>query len=222
MNLLRFTPDADEAVLRAAIVETGRIAYERGLLSSSDGNISVRMADGTILITPSGLCKGRLSVDDLLIVDLEGRLLRPARDPALKVTSEQPMHLEVYRQRPTVRAVLHAHPPYATALTVAGREIRNDLLPEVLLIMGEIPISDYALPASAEDAEVIRALIRNHDAVMLRQHGSLTVGRHLDEALINLERLEHVAKVQALAEMMGQVTPLPAAMLAQLREMKLC
>lgn len=220
MNLLRFSAHANEEQLRAAIVAAGRISYERGLLTANDGNISVRMPDDTILITPSGLCKGRLEPDDLLIVDLEGRLVQPARDPALKATSEQPMHLEVYRQRPDVRAVLHAHPPFTTALTVAQKPLRNDVLPEVLLLMGAIPVTDFALPASPEDALVIRELIRDYDAVVLRQHGSLTVGKHLDEALINLERMEHVAKVLALAEMMGQVTPLPAEMLPHLHALR--
>jgi L-fuculose-phosphate aldolase len=217
--VLRFHNRADEAALRAAIVECGRIAYQRGLLAANDGNISVRMADGNVLITPSGLCKGRLQAADLLVVDPDGTLLRPAADPRLRVTSEQPMHLEVYRRRDDVHAVLHAHPPYAVALTVAGRGLRNDLVPEVILLIGAIPVTHLALPASPEDAEVIRELIAEHDVIMLRQHGSLTVGRNLDEALIHLERLEQVAQVQLLAEMMGNVQALPAEMQTELWQM---
>lgn len=218
MSLLRFQPNASEDLLRAAIVETGRICYERGLMMSNDGNVSVRMADGSILITAAGLCKGRLSPGDLLVVDIEGHVLRTADDPALKVSTEQPMHLECYRQRPDIRAVLHAHPPYATALTVAGRDIRSDLLPEVLMAMGEIPITGLAVPSSEEDAVLIRSLICKHNTLMLRQHGSLTVGKHLDEALIHLERLEHAAHVQSIAEMIGQLTPLPLPLLKRMRE----
>jgi L-fuculose-phosphate aldolase len=210
MSLLRTDPTrTDEWRLREAIVETGRVAYRRGHLTANDGNISVRLSQDRILITPSGLCKGRLESGDLLVVDLDGNLLQKAADPDLKPTSEQPMHLEVYRQRSDVHAVLHAHPPYATALTVAGREIRNDVLPEVMLLMDEIPITDFAAPSSPENAAVIREPIKEYDAIMLRQHGSLTVGPTLDQALIHLDRLEHVARVLALAEMLGKVTPWP-------------
>ncbi len=219
MNCLRFGTDATEAELRQAIVETGRIASAEGLLVANDGNISVRLNDGHILITPSGLSKGRMSPEDLLVIDGEGRVVKPAGDPTLQPTSEWPMHLEVYRRRPDVRAVLHAHPPYATALTVAGKELRSDVLPEVIILLGEIPTTAFALPSSPENATAIRELIVNHDALLIRQHGSLTVGQHLDEALINLERLEYVARVQWLAEALGHVTPLPAEMLPRLWEM---
>jgi L-fuculose-phosphate aldolase len=215
-SLLRFGRDASETTLRAAVVEAGRVLYERELLMSSDGNLSVRLGDDHLLITPSGLCKGRLAPQDLLVIDLEGRVQEPAADPALQSTSETPMHLEAYRQRPDIRAAIHAHPPHATALTVAGRELRNDLLPEVVIALGAIPTTQYALASSQEDADAVQTLIRDHDAVMIRQHGSLTVGRDLDEALINLERLEHAATVQWLAESLGRVTPLPGPMMEQL------
>jgi len=219
MNYLRFGPNTTEAELRQAIVETGRIASAEGLLVANDGNISVRLNDGLVLITPSGLNKGRMAPEDLLVIDGEGRVVKPAGDPALQPTSECPMHLEVYRQRPDIRAVLHAHPPYATALTVAGKELRSDVLPEVIILLGEIPTTAFALPSSPENATAIRELIVNHDALLIRQHGSLTVGQHLDEALINLERLEHIARVQWLAEALGHITPLPAEMLPRLWEM---
>jgi L-fuculose-phosphate aldolase len=206
MNCLRFGTDTTEAELRQAIVETGRIASAEGLLVANDGNISVRLNDGHI-------------PEDLLVIDGEGRVVKPAGDPTLQPTSEWPMHLEVYRRRPDVRAVLHAHPPYATALTVAGKELRSDVLPEVIILLGEIPTTAFALPSSPENATAIRELIVNHDALLIRQHGSLTVGQHLDEALINLERLEYVARVQWLAEALGHVTPLPAEMLPRLWEM---
>ncbi len=190
-----------------AIVEIGRIAYERGLLTANDGNISVRLPDGNILITPSGLCKGRLTPGDLLVISPEGEVIQAAA--GRKPTSEQPMHLEVYRRRPDVNAVLHAHPPYAVALTVAGYDLRDDFLPETRMTLGSIPTTDFALPSSPQNAAAIRALIPGHDALMLRQHGSLTVGRTLEEAFINLERLEHTARVQYLAQTLGKITPLP-------------
>ena len=221
MVSLRYPETATEDYLRQAIVETGRIAYERGLLSSSDGNISVRLPDGNVLITPSGIGKGRMMPEDLLVVSMSGELVKPAADPALKVTSEQPMHLEVLQRRPEIRAVLHAHPPYAVTLTVAGRAIRCDVLPEAAIALGEVPISDFAVPSSPDNARAIRDLIGEHDVLMLRNHGSLTVGRHLEEALLQLERLEAVSYVQILAELLGEVNPLPASMLPELAAMRL-
>ena len=120
------------------------------------------------------------------------------------------MHLEVYKQRPDAFAAIHAHPIFATALTVSGMEFPIDLLPEVMLTLKDVPVSAYAMPSSHEDAEVIRPWIRDHDAILLRQHGSLTVGKNLDEALIHLERVEHVAEVFWRASMSGARQSCPA------------
>ncbi len=196
-----------EQELRSAILECGRICYDRHLLSSNDGNLSVRLDQDLILITPSGLSKGRLQASDLIVLDLQGKVheARAGRRPS----SETPMHLEVYQRRPEVGAVIHAHPVFATALTVAGLEFPADVLPEVLLTLGDVPVSPYATPSSAEDAEVIRSLIVDHDAILLRQHGSLTVGSNLEQALIILERIEHVAEVFWRAQMLGHVERIP-------------
>ncbi len=216
VNSLRFLPSASERDLRLAIVECGRICYARRLMTANDGNISVRLGEDRVLITPAGLCKGRLDADALLLLDMAGRVLTAT--PAFRPSSETPMHLEVYRQRPDVRAVIHAHPPFATALTVAGLPFPNDVLPEVLLTLGEVPVTAYARPSSHEDAEVIREVIRHHDALLLRQHGSLTVGVDLETALIHLERLEHVAEVYWRARMLGNVQRIPPDELRRLRE----
>jgi L-fuculose-phosphate aldolase len=213
-NPLRFSPDASEPELRSAIVETGRLAYQNGLMVSNDGNISVRMADGRILITPSGICKGRMKPGDLLLIDAQGSLVKPAADPALKASSEQPMHLEVYRQRSDVRAVIHTHLIFANALAITLGKIRMDVIPEAVMSFGEIPITDFAMPSSTQNADAIRRLIVNHDVLLIRNHGSLTVGKNLDEALNHLERLEHVAKTLTVAELLGDVHPLPPEMLA--------
>ncbi|GAB4533049.1 MAG: class II aldolase/adducin family protein [Anaerolineales bacterium] len=203
---MTFSP-MNDFTFRTTLIEIGRIAYQRGLLTANDGNLSVRLPDGNLLITPSGLCKGRLEPEDLLVITPEGEVVEAA--PGRKPTSEQPMHLEVYRLRPDVNAVLHAHPPYAVALTVAGFDLRDDFLPETRMTLGSIPTTDFALPSSPQNAAAIRTLLPHHDALMLRQHGSLTVGRTLEEALINLERLEHTAHVQYLAQTLGRIVPLP-------------
>jgi len=212
--MLNFSTTNNETELRHAILECGRIAYERHLMTSNDGNISVRMENGHVLITPSGISKGRLSVSDMLVVDLDGNIVssRPDRNPS----SETPMHLEVYKARDDVRAVVHAHPIFATTLTVADLEFPVDVLPEVLLTLGAVPTTKYATPASHEDAEVIRPFLKTHNAMLLRQHGSLTYGKNLDEALIHLERIEHVSEIYWRAKMLGEVKRVPPEAQAKL------
>lgn len=216
--MLNFPASITESDLRLAILECGRIAYERHLMTSNDGNISARMENGNVLITPSGISKGRLNPGDMLVVDLDGNILssRPDRKPS----SETPMHLEVYRHRGDVRAVVHAHPIFATTLMVAGLEFPVDVLPEVLLTLGDVPITDYATPSSHEDAEVIRPFIKDHNAMLLRQHGSLTYGRNLEEALIHLERIEHVSEIYWRAKMLGEVKRVPPEAQAKLIELR--
>lgn len=216
--MLSFSPQASESVLRSAVLECGRICYERRLLTSNDGNISVRMGNDCILITPSGLAKGRLNEADLIVLDSKGNVIDTGMDR--KPSSETPMHLEVYEHRRDVRAVIHAHPVFATALSVAGIDFPADVLPEVRLTLGDVPTTAYATPASHEDALVIRPFIKDHDALLLRQHGSLTVGRDLEQALIHLERLEHVAEVFWRAQMLGTVNRIPREMQARLIEMR--
>ncbi len=207
MNCLAFSPAASESDLRLAILECGRICYERRLMTSNDGNISIRLNPERVMITASGVCKGRMDEDDLLIVDLDGNVRFSSKGRSS--SSETPMHLEVYKQRSDVRAVIHAHPVFATALTVANQNFPDDILPEVALTLGKVPITVYATPSSHADAEVIRPLIRDYNAILLRQHGSLTVGKNLDEALIHLERLEHVAEVYWYACALGNVQRIP-------------
>lgn len=215
--MLRFPLYAGERELRLAIVECGRVCYERHLLTSNDGNISVRLDEDLILITPSGISKGRMEPNDLIVLDLQGRIHQVKGDR--RPSSETPMHIEVYKQRPDVRAVIHAHPVFATALTVAGLAFPIDVLPEVMLTLGDVPVSAYATPSSYEDAEVVRPLIRNNDAILLRQHGSLTVGKDLEDCLITLERIEHVAEVFWRAQAMGHVERIPTSVSAKLVEL---
>ncbi|MCE9645190.1 MAG: class II aldolase/adducin family protein [Chloroflexi bacterium] len=212
--MLNFPSSAGETDLRMAVMECGRICYERRLMTSNDGNVSVRMDDGLILITPSGLSKGRLTSEDLLVVDIEGNVIS-AKD-GRRPSSETPMHLEVYKQREDVRAVVHAHPIFATTLTVSGLDFPVDVLPEVLLTLGDVPVTAYATPSSHEDAEVIRPFVKEHNALLLCQHGSLTYGKNLDEALIHLERIEHVSEIFWRAKMLGTVRRVPSEAQTQL------
>ncbi|MBN1259914.1 MAG: class II aldolase/adducin family protein [Anaerolineae bacterium] len=202
--------------LREQIVSVARVCAEKNLLTSSDGNISVRLEDDRFLITPSGVYKMWLRPGDLIIVDASGALI--AGPPGLHPTSETRMHMEVYRQRDDVSAVLHAHPPHAVALTIAGIPFPVDLIPEVLLALGDVPTARYATPGTEDLAASIGEMIREHDAVLLSHHGSLTAGKTLVQALIALERLEAAARAYWLANALGALYPLPPDEVARLRE----
>jgi L-fuculose-phosphate aldolase len=207
----------NEYQIRLEMIRVTRIMASHGLARSSDGNISVRLSEDRFLITPRGLYKMAIEPDDLVIVDQQGDVLEAK--PGLRPTTEVDMHLEAYKQRPDINAVLHAHPPYATALTVAGIPFPSDLLPEVLIALGDVPTAPYATPGTAALAESIQAPIKNHNTVLLGNHGSLSVGNTLEEALIALERLEHTAYTYHLALQLGTLNRLPEIELARLREL---
>ncbi len=210
--------DTKEYKLKQEIVDVARILAESGLISSSDGNISAKLADDRFLATPSGLYKRTMTVEDIIVVDADGQLLEGRS--GLRPTSEIKMHIEVYRQRPDIEAVLHAHPPYAVALTVADIPFPVNLIPEVLLALGDVPTAEYATPGTQDLAVSIRTLVRDHNAMLLSHHGSLTVGKTLMETLIALERLEAAARAYYLANALGTPAPLPDAELECLRAMR--
>ncbi len=219
-NLLRFSELATERDLRLAILEVGRLCYSQGLMPANNGNISARMGEDRIVITPSTLSKGRMELDDLLVIDLDGRVLKADSRKRRRISSETPMHLEAYRQRSDIRAVIHAHPAHATALTVAGIPFPDDVLPELLEGLGPVPTTDFATPSSDENAFAIRGHIAAHDAVLIRNHGAIAVGRDLEEALVNLERVEHVARVITLALGLGDIQRLPPGMIEKLHDLR--
>ena len=198
-----------EQKFRKEIVYTNRVCIESGLIRSSDGNISIRLDDDRFLVTPSGLYKRRLKSRQLLIVNHQGEIIKGKG--RLRPSSELLMHLEAYRQREDIRAVLHAHPPYSTALTIAGIPFPTDIVPEVLALLGEVPSAPYATPGTQDLALSISDLIKTHNAILLSNHGSLTVGKTLEEALIALERMELAAQFYYLAFNLGKVIPLPEA-----------
>ena len=189
-----------ESSLRADIVEVGRRMYARGYTASNDGNISVRLDAGRLLMTPRSVCKGFMTPDMMCITDLEGRKLQGDRDPS----TETLMHLEVYRQRPDVNAVVHAHPPTATGFAVAGIPLDRAVLAEVLTTLGSIPIAGYATPSTAELPEAVRKYIKAHDGMLLANHGALTVGPDLFAAYYKMETIEHFAHISFVARTLGR------------------
>jgi L-fuculose-phosphate aldolase len=188
-----------EATLRADIVEVGRRLYARGYTASNDGNISVRLDDGRLLMTPTGVCKGFMAPEMMCITDLDGRKLEGDRDPS----SEMQMHLEVYRRRPDVRAVVHAHPPTATGFAVAGIPLDRAVLAEVVTTLGSVPIAEYATPSTKELPEAVRQYVQAHDGMLLANHGALTLGTDLFAAYYKMETIEHFAKISLVARLLG-------------------
>jgi L-fuculose-phosphate aldolase len=201
-----------ERSLREEFVRIGQLLHSRGLVTATDGNISARLDDNTFLATPSGLSKGFMSPDQMVVIGWDGKPLATSRYGAtrsLRPSSEILLHLEAYKQRPDVRAVVHAHPVHAIVLSLAGLSLAGCLIPEVIVNLGMIPTTDYAMPASAEGAVVIRDLIQRYDALILQRHGSVTVGKDVWEAYLNLEKLENVAEITYKLRLLGQETPFP-------------
>ena len=196
---------------RRQVARIGRLMHAAGLTAASDGNISIRLED-RLLITPSGAHKGLLKSGDILVCDLRGRVIHGAGRPS----TELRMHLLAYRLRPEAAAVIHAHPPLLTALTVAGLAPDARLLPEIVVLLGEIPVVPYARPGSPRALRLLAPRLEKFPAVALERHGALAVGRDAAEALGRLEHLEHLAKVTLAAGLVGQPRPLGPRQLAQL------
>jgi L-fuculose-phosphate aldolase len=188
-----------ESTLRADIVEVGRRMYARGYTASNDGNLSVRLGADRLLMTPKSVCKGFMTPAMMCITDLEGRKLAGERDPS----SEMQMHLEVYRQRPDAKAVVHAHPPIATGFAVAGIPLDRAVLAEVVTTLGSVPIAEYATPSTKELPEAVRKYVKAHDGMLLANHGALTLGADLFAAYYKMETIEHFAKISLVARLLG-------------------
>jgi len=195
------------------IVQVCRRLYERGLVAGPDGNVSVRLDEESILVTPSGLSKVDVTLDDLVIVNLDGKVLDGRRSPS----SELAMHLRIYRRRDDVRAVVHAHPPTATGFAVAGESFMAPVLPEVILQMGAVPLVPYATPGTEELPDAMEPFLAAHDAFLLANHGATTVGQTLVAAHQRMESLEHAARILLAARAVGRVNELTASDANRLR-----
>jgi L-fuculose-phosphate aldolase len=188
----------------------------RGLIAGRDGNLSVRLGGERVLVTPSGLLKSLVTAADMVEVDLAGN---PRRRSARKPTSELDLHLRILRQRPDVHAVVHAHPPAATGFAVAGQEIPGNLLPELIFVVGSVPLVPFGMPGTPELGDRIVPYLedRRHQALLLANHGAVTLGRTLDEAWIRMESLEHSARIITAARAVGEPKPLTAQAVERLQ-----
>ena len=206
----------DREFLKSEIVRIGKKLYDKELIAAYDGNISVRLDNNNLLTTPSGSCKGNITESDIIEISEQGEVVSGTGKPS----SEFRMHLLCYRLRPDISAVVHAHPALCTALTIAGISMMDPVIPEMVLTIGDIPTASYATPTTAEVPESVKDLIPNHDAILLERHGSITVGKTLDEAYYKLEKLEHSAKTILAASQAGQVKPLQSAQVKKLVDLR--
>lgn len=205
-----------ESSLRHQICDIGRRIYGRGFAAGNDGNISVRLDARRVLCTPTLVCKGFLSPRDLCIVDLDARQVAGTR----KCTSEILLHLEIYRSDPKARAVVHCHPPHATAFGVAGIDIPTGILPEVEVFLGVVPRADYETPGGERFARTIRPFVGAANTVVLSNHGTVSWSGALEQAYWQTEILDAYCRILMLASMLGGVTRLPAEKVRELLELR--
>ncbi|HXG37735.1 MAG TPA: class II aldolase/adducin family protein [Bacteroidota bacterium] len=187
--------------------------YEKGFVTATDGNVSARLANGNILITPSALNKGRVTESDLVEVKADGTPVTMSRKPS----TELDMHLFIYRERSDVQAVVHAHPTYATGFATARISLSECLFPEVIVGLGAIPLAQYATPSTREVADALAPFVKKADAILLANHGVVTYGRDLDDAYFKMEKVEHAAHITFVARMLGGEQPLTEEEIKKLR-----
>jgi L-fuculose-phosphate aldolase len=195
----------NESEAKKLIIEVGKLLYERSYVVSSDGNVSIRLDENRVLATPTMTCKGRMTEDGLAITDLEGNALNDQR-----ASSELAMHLLIYKMRPDIKAVCHAHPPNGTAFAVAGLAIEQPILSEVILTLGCVPLTDYGTPSTDELTESMKPFVEHHNALLMANHGAVAYGEDLWQAFDRLETLEHTARIAILAKALGGANDLPA------------
>lgn len=200
--------------IRTLLIDICHRLYERGFVAATDGNVSVRLPNGNILTTRSGINKGMVERDDFVEVTPEGRALRGSA----KASTELGMHVFIYRHRPDVHAVVHAHPIYATGFATARIPLAGCLFPEVIVGMGSIPLAEYATPSTNEVADSLKPYVKAADAVLLANHGVVTYGQDLHDAYFKLEKVEHAAHITFVARMLGGEKTLSEDDIAKLRE----
>ncbi|HSA05775.1 MAG TPA: class II aldolase/adducin family protein [Candidatus Gastranaerophilales bacterium] len=197
--------------IKIQICQIGKMLYDKGFVPGSSGNISHK-TDNTIIITPSGSCLGKLSTSDLVKIDLDGNLV----DLKGKPSSEKLMHVEIYKRRPDISAIIHAHPPKSTALSVAGKEIKAPLIAEAVVTLGEIPLVKYETPSSFELAQNVADCFIGHEAVLMANHGVTVCGKSLEKAYYKMETVEFTSEIYLITELLNKRNEIPAEKLPDL------
>jgi len=200
--------------IKQQICQIGRRMYDSGFVAANDGNITVKTAGNKIITTPTGVSKGFMTPEMLITVDGEGNVL--AANSKWRPSSEVKMHLRVYQERPDVQAVVHAHPPYATAFAINGTPLNKPLMAEAVVSLGCVPVAGYATPSTSEVPESIAAYLEHFDAVLLANHGALSWGEDLLTAYHKLESVEFYAKLTFLSTQLGNPQLLSTTQIEQL------
>lgn len=201
---------------RVELFEICRLAYTRGYLCGTEGNLSIRVSENLILSTASNTCKGLITESEFVLTDLEGVPVGKASSSKKKPSTELKMHLLAYQMRPDIGAVMHAHPTVTVGLTVAGKSLSPAILPEIVCTLGRIPVASYATPSTQEVPESIRPHLAESDAIVLDHHGAITLGTSLRDAYFKMEMLEHHAQTLLIAEMLGGAISLSDSQVANL------
>ena len=202
--------------LKEDICEVGRRLYRHGYIAAMEGNVSVRISEEEVLSTPAGVCKGYLTPDMIVSCDFSGKRLEGSQ----RVSTEIEMHLTVYRARPDVRAVVHAHPPKSTAFAVAGVPLNRAVLAEVIVTLGCVPLAEYGTPSTKQLADSVDRLVRTSDGLLLSNHGALTVGKDAYDAYYKMEVVEHFAEISLISRLLGGERLLPREEVSRLLELR--
>ena len=189
---------------REEIVRYGRMLHQRGCVAAMDGNLSVRLDEERILVTPTSVSKGDMKTSDLVIVNPDGERVSGKRN----VTSEIGMHVLIYRMRPDIQAIVHAHPPTATGFAAAGMDLTEPLVCEVVMGLGSIPLARYGTPGTSELARTLEPYVPNYDAILMSNHGVVTYGDTLEHAYMKMETVEHFAQIALVTHLLGKQQPL--------------
>ncbi len=202
--------------LKEDICEVGRRLYGNGYIAAMEGNASIRLGENEVISTPAGVCKGYLTPAMIVTCDMEGRKL----SGELRVSTEIHMHLSVYRARPDVRAVVHAHPPKSTGFAVAGVPLNKAVLAEVVVTLGCVPLAQYGTPSTKELADSVDRLVRTSDGLLLSNHGALTVGKDIYDAYYKMEVIEHFAEISLISRQLGGERLLPRQEVTRLLDLR--
>lgn len=209
---------ANEQEIREEMCEIGRRVYDRGMVAANDGNFSVKLNSNEFLCTPTGVSKGFMTPEYICRIDAEGRLLEANGD--FKPSSEMKMHLRVYKERPDVQAVVHAHPPYATTFAAAGIPLEKPVLSEAILTLGRVPVARYGTPSTREVPDAVAEYLPYCDAMLLANHGALTYGDSLMNAYHKMESVEFYARILYQTHMLGGARELSSEQVGDIYEIR--
>lgn len=205
LNILKF---------KDRLIAVGKSLREQGLIVGGEGNLSLKLPDENLLVTPARACKGKLELSMLLVLDPKGYVLEGNLQPS----SELLLHLQIYRERNDVGGIVHAHPPFATGFSCAGISFTTPILAESIIMLGSIPNVPFAMPGSIELVEKVSPFIKDSDCFLLSNHGVLTVGADIETALMRMELLEQYAKILLITYILGRQNPIPSKYLEPLKE----